>query len=304
MTLRDTSVAPEIEAVAADDEPLEPSLLRDSYASTAIAEIVDRSVHATLARFTAGLSPIALCTAYLDWATHLAFSPGKRAQLVQKAFKKSSRFADYAAHSMAKDGAPPCIEPLAQDRRFDDPAWRSWPFNALSQGFLLWQQWWHNATTDVRGVSRRNEAMVAFATRQLLDMFSPTNSPLTNPVVLARTRETLGMNFVQGARNFQEDWQRLAAAQRPVGAEKFRPGHEVAVTPGQVVFRNRLIELIQYSPSSKSVHAEPVLIVPAWIMKYYILDLQPHNSLIKFLVDRGHTVFCASWKNPAESERY
>ncbi len=134
--------------------PPDPSFIRDSYASTALAEIVDRSVHAATARFTVGLSPMALMGAYMDWAAHVAFAPGKQAQLAEKAFKKWVRLANYAGRSLIRsDGNEPCIEPLPQDRRFDGEAWRSPPFDVIYQAFLLGQQWWHNATTGVRGVN-------------------------------------------------------------------------------------------------------------------------------------------------------
>jgi polyhydroxyalkanoate synthase len=283
--------------------PLPKGFDRDSYASTALAEIIDRAVHAATARFTAGLSPIAVGGAFLDWGAHLAFSPGKQVQLVQKGVRKAVRLANYAARAASGTPVERCIEPLPQDRRFRDPAWQAWPWNLLHQGFLLQQQWWHNAVTGVRGVSARHEAMAAFATRQALDVFSPSNFPLTNPVVAERTARTLGANLAQGARNFVEDWERIAAGRKPAGAGHFRPGHEVAITPGKVVFRNRLIELIQYAPATRAVHPEPVLVVPAWIMKYYILDLSPANSLVRHLVSRGHTVFMVSWKNPGPEDR-
>ena len=237
---------------------------------------LDRLVDAAIARFTAGISPISLFAAYSDWALHLALSPGKRAELVRKAARKWTRYAHYAARCAAgHDGHTPCIAPLAQDRRFAEPEWQQPPFNLIYQAFLLQQQWWHNATTGVRGVSRHHEQVVEFVSRQLLDVASPSNVPLLNPVTLKKTFEQGGQNLLRGAQNFIEDWQRAVLGQRPVGAEAYRVGETVAVTPGKVVFRNRLIELIQYAPATAKVHPEPVLIVPAWIMKYYILDLSP-----------------------------
>ena len=279
------------------------SFLPDSYASTAFAEIVDRSVHAATARFTAGLSPIALADAYLDWASHLAFAPGKRAQLVEKAFKKSLRFANYVGRYALRQDIDPCIVPLPQDRRFVSPEWQLAPFNLIYQSFLLTQQWWHNAATGVRGVTRSHENIVAFATRQILDIWSPSNSPFTNPEILRRTQQQFGVNLMRGAQNFIEDWERRMGHQPPVGAEAFEVGRNVAITPGKVVYRNRLIELIQYSPTTDKVRPEPVLVVPAWIMKYYILDLSPANSMVKYLTDQGFTVFMISWKNPGPEDR-
>jgi polyhydroxyalkanoate synthase len=139
--------------------------------------------------------------------------------------------------------------------------------------------------------------------RQLLDMVSPSNFVLTNPQVLRRTFDRGGTNFLSGWQNLMEDWERAVSGKKPVGADQFAVGREIAVTPGKIVYRNRLIELIQYAPTTDRVRPEPVLIVPAWIMKYYILDLSPHNSLVKYLVDRGFTVFMISWKNPGPEDR-
>ena len=275
---------------------------RDSYASTAIVEILDRSLHAAAARATAGLSPSALAGAYFDWLTHLMSSPGKQAQLVEKARKKWLRYLNYAARCAMRDGKA-CIEPLPQDKRFADPAWSAFPYNLMSQGFLLSQQWWHNATTGVRGVTPQHERAVEFAARQMLDVFSPSNFVATNPVIFNATLEEGGANLARGWRNFMEDLDRTAAARPPAGAEDFAPGEAVAVTPGKVVYRNRLIELIQYAPATETVRAEPILIVPAWIMKYYILDLSPGNSLVKYLTGQGFTVFMISWKNPGPEDR-
>ncbi len=263
---------------------------------------LDRLLHASSARFTAGISPAALGLAYADWALHFAISPGKWQRLAEKAARKSMRLLNYA-NAAALCPCPPCIEPLRQDRRFTGEEWQKWPFNVIHQAFLLQQQWWHNATTGLGGVSKHHEQVVAFTARQLLDTISPVNFIATNPEVLNATIKERGRNLLRGAGNFREDWQRAMAGKSPVGIEAFRPGKEVAVTPGQVVYRNRLIELIQYTPATTNVYAEPLLIVPAWIMKYYILDLSPSNSLVKYLVDRGHTVFMISWHNPGVDDR-
>ena len=263
----------------------------------------DRLLNAGLGRLSLGISPAALRLAYADWALHLAASPWKAHLLAEKAARKAIRLATYAGRALGQPDCPPCIEPLAQDQRFRGEAWQHWPFNVIYQGFLLNQQWWHNATTGIGGVSKHHEQVVSFVARQILDMMSPVNFPATNPEVLAATAREGGLNLWRGAQNLVEDWERAAGGKPPVGAEAFRPGERVAVTPGKVVYRNRLIELIQYAPATTEVCAEPILIVPAWIMKYYILDLSPANSLVRYLVERGHSVFMISWRNPGAEDR-
>ena len=147
------------------------------------------------------------------------------------------------------------------------------------------------------------KTMVEFVSRQILDMVSPSNFLATNPEVLRQTVSKGGMNLVSGLRNLVEDWERAVSGKKPVGTENFVVGRDVAATPGKVVYRNRLIELIQYAPATDKVRPEPVLIVPAWIMKYYILDLSPQNSLVKYLTEQGFTVFMISWKNPSPEDR-
>jgi len=264
---------------------------------------VDRMLHASEGRLTSGLSPASAMLAYLDWAVHLANSPGKQAELVQKAFRKSVKFSGYLEQIATGKNAEPSITPLPQDHRFAAPEWQEMPYAAWYQSFLMLQQWWYNATNNVEGVTEHAQNAASFTARQVLDVFSPSNFPATNPEVLKATRDSGGMNLVHGFQNFIEDWERAVLHKPPMGVENFRVGKEVAITPGKVVYRNRLIELIQYAPTTKTVQAEPILIVPAWIMKYYILDLSPHNSMVKYLVDQGHTVFMISWKNPTEKDR-
>lgn len=266
-------------------------------------ESVDRMTNAATARATGGLSPIAVALDLLGWMAHLATSPGKQTELGKKAVSKALRLGRYAATCATDPGATPCIEPLAQDHRFEHEAWQRFPFNVIYQAFLLDQQWWHNATTGIRGVSRHNEEAVSFIMRQVLDMFSPSNIPMLNPEILQTTLAEGGANLLSGAQNFVEDFRRGIRGEPPAGTEPFQVGKTVAVTPGKVVYRNRLMELIQYTPTTASVQREPVLIQSAWMMKYYIMDLSPHNSLVKYLVGRGHTVFMISWLNPGPEDR-
>ncbi len=259
---------------------------------------LDRAAHAALGRLTHGLSPAAFLLAYLDWAVHLAIAPGKQQALAHKAREQWLRLAEVSLPTT--DPVEPCIKPLPQDHRFDDPAWRQWPFNVMAQGFLLTQQWWHNATTDVRGVTPHHQDVITFNARQALDMLSPSNFLATNPEALAATLHEQGLNLWRGAVNAAQD---LTHPLKPGHPAAFVVGRDVAATPGQVVFRNHLIELIQYTPTTAKVHPEPILIVPSWIMKYYILDLSPHKSLVRFLVGQGHTVFILSWRNPSAEDR-
>lgn len=259
----------------------------------------DLALHAWLGRFTGHVSPAALAMAWLDWCAHLLLSPDKQAELAVHGASAVWRWLQYSAGAAVANVAGP-IQPLAQDKRFVEPPWQRWPWNALSQGFLLQQQWWHRATSSVRGMSQHHADVVTFVARQLLDCMAPSNFVSTNPVVLEATCERGGMNLVRGAiRGARDAWRAAAGAVEP----SLKPGRDVAVTGGEVVLRNRLMELLRYDPVTPALHAAPLLIVPAWIMKYYILDLSPANSLVRYLVEHGHSVYVISWKNPGPSER-
>jgi polyhydroxyalkanoate synthase len=268
-----------------------------------IKNSIDRVIHAIEGRYTNGMSPASLTLAYMDWLIHTSHSPGKISEMRENMLRKCSAFMLWAARASLDPAAPPFIKSLPGDRRFKDEAWKRFPYNVMSQGFLLQEQWWHYATTGIPGVAPHHENMVSFAARQWLDLFSPTNYPMTNPLVVEKTINSGGQNLVQGLQNLMEDIQHNLLSETEDGESEFMPGKNLAVTPGKVVFRNRLIELIQYSPSTDKVAAEPILITPAWIMKYYILDLSEHNSMVKYLVDKGHTVFMISWHNPTARDR-
>jgi len=268
------------------------------------ADEADRSFRALLAPLTGGLSPAALMLAFADWSTHLAASPARRMALVENAAIDALRFAEYATHCLTTARSPwSLIEPQPQDRRFTQPGWELPPFNLTAQAFLLGERWWHSATTGVRGVARQNEAIVEFTVRQMLDTLAPSNFAFINPAVIDKTLQSGGENFVYGFQNWLGDCMRLLSRSQIDGAEEFVVAKQVAISPGKVVHRNELIELIQYFPTTDQVRPEPILIVPAWIMKYYILDLTPPHSLVKFLTDQGFTVFMISWRNPTSKDR-
>jgi polyhydroxyalkanoate synthase len=266
-------------------------------------ETINRVLHAYQALFTLAISPATLWNAFADWSLHVANAPGKQLELAEQAAHDWIRFTAYVQRRALRIDVDPCITPPPQDRRFSDPDWHNPPFDAAHQGFLLWQQWWRAATTGNRGVEPANERIIAFAMRQFLDLFSPANWPHTHPTVLRATMSEHGQNLVRGFLNLIEDLQRMRAGRRPVGADVFVPGRNVAVTPGKVVYRNELIDLLQYAPATDLVRPQPILIVPAWIMKYYILDLSPENSMVRQLVADGFTVFMISWRNPSGALR-
>jgi polyhydroxyalkanoate synthase len=264
----------------------------------------DREFRAQLAQMTAGLAPTAFTTAWADWATHLACSPARRQELQTQAFAHMRDTWFFVARAMSGSELPP-DEGLngGADPRFGGEAWSKFPFNVLARAYQNNVALVKDAVREVGGVTDDHAQLLEFATRMLVDAASPANFLATNPELLAQTVSEQGQNLARGFEHWLDDLQRTVKGAAPAGTEAFAVGETVAVTPGKVVFRNELIELIQYSPTTKDVHAEPLLIVPAWIMKYYILDLSPRNSLVKYLVDLGHTVFMMSWKNPDEGDR-
>ncbi len=258
-------------------------------------DALDRSLHAAEARLTAGLAPAGIALAWRDWAVHLANQPTRRMDLARRAME------DWAAVWRVAFGLEEAVTPPCDnDHRFDHPRWQDMPYRLYKEYFLRMERWWHDAATGIAGVDAAHERIVDFMIRQALDAVAPANLPMLNPEVEHAARESHGDSVRAGLRNLLKDTE-IALNQE--NRLPLAPGRDVAVTPGRVVYRNRLIELIQYSPVTETVRPEPVLIVPAWIMKYYILDLSPENSLVRYLVGQGYTVFMISWHNPDKEDR-
>ena len=280
----------------------------------------ERAAQLRLAALTGGLAADDYLQAWLAWCTSIAGRSDKQAELVQSALHGALDTWKFVMS--AAMGAP--LPPTSGAQGFTDPAWHLWPFNVVAHAYANWASWVQHALAlgtsaqDPRAAvspaapaavavesveAERKLARLRFATQLLLDATSPANFLHMNPELVRKTMEESGQNLVRGLKNWLEDAAGLMSGARPRGTERFKVGRDVAVTPGKVVFRNRLIELLQYSPQTPTVHAEPILITPAWIMKYYVLDLSPHNSLVRYLVAKGHTVFMISWKNPTREDR-
>ncbi|MEZ5910607.1 MAG: alpha/beta fold hydrolase [Hyphomicrobiaceae bacterium] len=266
-------------------------------------DYLDRFLRATSARLTLGLSPHAVAAAWFDWALHLGLSPGRQLDLMLAALSYQARLAAFATTCAGGRHEEPPFSPRPGDHRFDARQWHAPPACLWAQAYLAAEDWWSLAVSPLRGVSPKHAERVAFMTSQLLDVLSPSNSALTNPVIAEKLMTSGGRALVQGFANLMEDLEHELTGQPPRSSDRFTVGRDLAATPGTVVYRDHLFELIQYRATTPDVHAEPLLIVPAWIMKYYILDLRPENSLVRHLLDQGHTVFMISWRNPGPEDR-
>ena len=267
-------------------------------------EAIDHAFRAALGKLSGGLSSTTYTTAWADWAVQLAASPARQFELAADAMRRAADTMAFATRAAAGERlAPDDAAAPAADNRFAADAWSQYPFNVYARAFRNSAGWLQSLPNDVGGLEKYHGELVEFTVRQWLDALSPTNFLASNPELLELTRAEGGKNLLRGVQHMLEDLTRTMQKKGPAGTEAFEVGKGVAFTPGKVVYRNALMELLQYSPTTADVHAEPVLIVPAWIMKYYILDLSAKNSLVKYLVDQGHTVFMVSWKNPGPDDR-
>ena len=249
--------------------------------------------------------PLNLSGAFLAMARSLAADPSPLIDAQMRWWEGSIRLWQQSAERLR--GEEPAAEPVAapapDDRRFRDPAWtESWFFDHLKQSYLLTAACIQSAVCDLRGLDEKDAAKLAFYTRQFVDAMAPTNVLATNPRALRETVETKGENLLKGLGNLLDDLERNDGrfAPRMSDESHFTLGESIAATPGKVVFQNDLMQLIQYAPSTDQVFRRPLLVVPPWINKYYVLDLRPENSFVRWAVAKGYTVFMISWVNPDE----
>jgi poly[(R)-3-hydroxyalkanoate] polymerase subunit PhaC len=197
----------------------------------------------------------------------------------------------------------PVAAPSPDDRRFKDAAWdENQLFDFIKQSYLLSARWIQNTVRDVDGLDEKTAKKIDFYTRQFVDAMAPSNFVMTNPEVIRATVESSGENLVKGLSNLLEDLERGKGklSIKMTDLEAFKLGENIAITPGKVIYQNDLLQLLQYDPTTEQVHRRPLLVIPPWINKYYILDLRDRNSFIRWAVGEGHTVFVVSWVNPDE----
>ncbi|NNM61995.1 MAG: alpha/beta fold hydrolase [Steroidobacteraceae bacterium] len=256
-------------------------------------------MRAQFAGMTGGLAPEVYVLAWLDWCTNLAQRPATQLELGGMAASKAIDSWTFALNALG--GKP--LAPAEADNRYGVEAWRHWPYNVYANSYRNVADWWQAALAGVPGVEAANARTLKLMGSNALEAVSPANYLATNPELLDTTRAESGRNLLRGMHLWLKDLELLFARDAVPRDKPFVVGRDVAVTPGKVVMRNPLVELIQYDPVTPSVYAEPIVILPAWIMKYYILDLSPANSLVRYLVSQGHTVFMVSWKNPGPGDR-
>ena len=248
--------------------------------------------------------PMNIGQAFMEWATQAAKDPAKMMDAQFTLWQDYMSLWQNATLRMMGAAADPVVTPPKDDRRFKDAAWsENLLFDYIKQSYLLTAGWVQSQARGTTGMDKKTQAKIEFYTRQYVDAMAPSNFVMTNPEVLRTTIETGGENLVKGLSNLLKDLEKgngqLAISMTDTTA--FNIGENVAISPGKVIFQNDLMQLIQYSPSTEQVARRPMLIIPPWINKYYILDLAAKNSLVKWAVEQGQTLFMISWVNPDAS---
>jgi poly[(R)-3-hydroxyalkanoate] polymerase subunit PhaC len=246
-------------------------------------------------------SPLAVGAAFFEMTARMMADPSRLVQAQLSLWNDYMTLWQRTAQRFLGGEAQPMIEPALGDRRFRDAAWGdNTLFDYIKQSYLLTARWLQNTVREVEGIDERTARKVDFYTRQFVDALAPSNFLITNPEALRATIESRGENLLTGLKNLLADLERGKGrlAIRMTDTTAFRIGENIAVTPGKVIYQNDLVQLIQYVPTTDKVARRPLLIIPPWINKFYILDLRPDNSFVRWAVAQGHTVFVISWVNP------
>ncbi|MBL6614877.1 MAG: class I poly(R)-hydroxyalkanoic acid synthase [Reyranella sp.] len=247
--------------------------------------------------------PLRLTQTFMDFTAKMLADPNRLLQAQMELWQQYMKLWQVTAQRMMGQQVEPLAEPAKGDKRFADPAWKDEVvFDYLKQSYLLTARWLQDTVKQVEGVDDKTAKKVDFYTRQFIDAMSPSNFALTNPQVVKATVESKGENLVKGLQNLLTDLERGKGnlAIRQTDMKAFKVGGNVATSPGKVVYQNKVMQLLQYAPATEQVWQMPLLIVPPWINKFYILDLKPENSFIKWATEQGYTVFVISWVNPDE----
>jgi polyhydroxyalkanoate synthase len=247
--------------------------------------------------------PLHLTQTFMDFTAKMLADPNRLVQAQVELWQQYMKLWQVTAQRMMGQTVEPVAEPARGDKRFNDPAWKDEVvFDYLKQSYLLTARWLQGTIKEVEGVDDKTARKVDFYTRQFIDAVSPSNFAMTNPQVVKATVESKGENLLKGLQNLLGDLERGKGNLliRQTDMDAFKVGGNVATTPGKVVYQNDIMQLIQYAPATEEVYEVPLLIVPPWINKFYILDLKPENSFIKWATEQGYTVFVVSWVNPDE----
>ena len=295
--------APAFESLSSDQrdmlEKLSANLARAALtAQGAIAEAALRQAERPAALQP---DPFHVAPALTDVMGRLASQPDRMVRAQADLFQQYLELWQSAARRAGGESVEPVVRPDKGDKRFNDPDWAENPvFDVIKQSYLLTSNWLNSLVSQVQDVDPIAKRRVEFFMKMLTDAFSPSNFLVSNPAALREAMQTQGASLLKGMENFADDLTRgggqLAISQTDY--QMFKIGENVATAPGKVVFQNEVLQLLQFNPTTEQVHEIPLLIFPPWINKFYILDLRPENSMIRWLADQGFTVFVASWVNP------
>lgn len=301
---------PQLKQAPADSLPTEHTLFDPIALSRVMMDVSQKSQpilkeflsrQGTGAFREADLDPFNLSPAYIRMFNQLWSNPQKLAEMQIGLWQDWSRLWQESAKKFIGQTAEPVAEPAPGDRRFKSATWQdSAIFDFIKQSYLLTSRWAERMVADTEGIDEETRKKLDFHTKQFVNALAPTNFLMTNPDVLRETLESNGENLIRGLKNLLEDMERGHGELRisTTDYKAFEVGRNLAMTPGKVIYENELMQLIQYKATTDKVFKRPLLIIPPWINKYYILDLKPENSLIRWLVEQGHTVFTISWVNP------